>query len=241
VKNLNNMSRGLTWFAVIALVVGSIGFGLRPSAEAAPAAQTSDNPNGNRHGNNPFERIPVTGNILTGGTFNGQMDIFNFYAEGNQIFANGMLGGTLRDANGRRIGRGDNVFVSDIPVTPGSSQQAQGASVKSSNQGLAAAPVQTGTVTPVITTTVTPTRTPGVVACHILTLDLGPLHLNLLGLVVDLNAIHLTINAVPGAGNLLGNLLCAVAHLLDPFPPPLPGQLDQIIALLNRIVDLLGG
>jgi len=240
VKNLNNMSRGLTWFAVIALVVGSIGFGLRPTAEAAPSAQTSNNPND--HGNrNPLENIHVTGNIQSGGTFDGQMDVFNFYTQADQVLANGMLQGTLRDANGRRIGRVENVFVSDIPVTLGGSQQAQGAPAQGSNQGLAAAPVQTETVTPVVTTTVTPTGTPGVASCGILTLDLGPLHLNLLGLVVDLNAIHLTITAVPGPGNLLGNLLCAVAHLLDQFPPPLPGQLNQIIALLNRIVDLLGG
>jgi hypothetical protein len=51
--------------------------------------------------------------------------------------------------------------------------------------------------------------------CDILTLILGPLHLDLLGLVVDLNQVILTITAQSGAGNLLGNLLCAVAHLLD--------------------------
>ena len=45
--------------------------------------------------------------------------------------------------------------------------------------------------------------------------SLGPLDLNLLGLVVHLNTVHLNITAVPGPGNLLGNLLCAVAGLLD--------------------------
>src|ERR1051326_7207103 len=34
--------------------------------------------------------------------------------------------------------------------------------------------------------------------CPILTLTLGPLHLNLLGLVVDLNQVVLNITAVPG-------------------------------------------
>jgi hypothetical protein len=79
---------------------------------------------------------------------------------------------------------------------------------------------------------------PPPVTCNILTLDLGPLHLDLLGLVVDLNAIHLTITAVQGPGNLLGNLLCAIAHLLD--GNPLIGILGQIADLLNRIIDLLG-
>ncbi len=51
-----------------------------------------------------------------------------------------------------------------------------------------------------------------------LDLTLGPLHLDLLGLMVDLNQVRLTINAVSGPGNLLGNLLCAIAGLLDPVP-----------------------
>jgi hypothetical protein len=62
-----------------------------------------------------------------------------------------------------------------------------------------------------ITTAVTATSA----SCPILSLTLGPLHLDLLGLVVDLNQVVLNITAQPGPGNLLGNLLCAVAHLLD--------------------------
>jgi len=54
--------------------------------------------------------------------------------------------------------------------------------------------------------------------CDILDLVLGPLHLNLLGLVVDLNQVHLQITGQQGPGNLLGNLLCGVAGLLDNGP-----------------------
>src|SRR4051794_37917779 len=43
-------------------------------------------------------------------------------------------------------------------------------------------------------------------SCQILNLTLGPVDLNLLGLVVHLDTVHLTITAVPGPGNLLGNL-----------------------------------
>jgi hypothetical protein len=46
--------------------------------------------------------------------------------------------------------------------------------------------------------------------CPILELTLGPLHLDLLGLVVDLNRVHLTITATRGGG-LLGDLLCGLA------------------------------
>ena len=51
--------------------------------------------------------------------------------------------------------------------------------------------------------------------CQILDLILGPLHLNLLGLIVDLNQVHLTITADP-AGGLLGSLLCSLAHTQVP-------------------------
>jgi hypothetical protein len=51
--------------------------------------------------------------------------------------------------------------------------------------------------------------------CPILNLVLGPLHLNLLGLVVDLNQVHLTINADP-AGGVLGSLFCGLANTKIP-------------------------
>jgi hypothetical protein len=73
--------------------------------------------------------------------------------------------------------------------------------------------------------------------CQILDLTLGPLHLDLLGLVVDLNQVHLTITAQQGPGNLLGNLLCAIANLLNGSPSPT--ALQQIVNLLNQIVARL--
>jgi hypothetical protein len=72
--------------------------------------------------------------------------------------------------------------------------------------------------------------------CNILHLTLGPLDLNLLGLQIHLNQVVLDITAHGGPGNLLGNLLCAVANLLNQSPSPL----DQVVALLNQILVLLG-
>lgn len=77
-----------------------------------------------------------------------------------------------------------------------------------------------------------PVATPSGSTCQILNLTLGPLHLNLLGLVVNLNQVHLVINAVSGPGNLLGNLLCAVANLLNGGAP----DLGTLSTLLNRIL-----
>ena len=52
-------------------------------------------------------------------------------------------------------------------------------------------------------------------SCAILSLVLGPLHLDVLGLVIDLNRVVLNIVGQTGAGNLLGNLLCALTGILD--------------------------
>lgn len=71
--------------------------------------------------------------------------------------------------------------------------------------------------------------------CSVLNLDLGPLNLDLLGLVIDLAPVKLDITAVPGSGKLLGNLLCAVTHLLDKG-----GPLSALTNLLNRLLGLLG-
>jgi len=66
--------------------------------------------------------------------------------------------------------------------------------------------------------------------CTILHLVLGPLDLNLLGLMVHLDQVVLDITAQPGPGNLLGNLLCAVANLLN------GNNLNGLLGLLNNIL-----
>lgn len=73
-------------------------------------------------------------------------------------------------------------------------------------------------------------------SCQILHLDLGPLDLNLLGLMVHLDEVVLDITAQSGSGNLLGNLLCAVAHLLDNTGT----TTNALTRLLNQILGLLG-
>jgi len=89
--------------------------------------------------------------------------------------------------------------------------------------------VTNGTISVPFTDAVDPT-------CPVLSLTLGPLHLDLLGLVVDLNQVVLNITAVPGPGNLLGNLLCAVTNLLNGNPAS-----TALTQLLNQINAILAG
>jgi hypothetical protein len=70
--------------------------------------------------------------------------------------------------------------------------------------------------------------------CTILTLDLGPLDLNLLGLHIHLDEVHLVIEAHEGQG-LLGDLLCAIANALNQG-----GTLRGVTALLNQVLRALG-
>ena len=71
--------------------------------------------------------------------------------------------------------------------------------------------------------------------CQILNLVLGPLDLTLLGVVIHLNQVVLNITAVPGPGNLLGNLLCDVSNLLN-SGGALNNLLTQLTNLLNQIL-----
>jgi hypothetical protein len=101
--------------------------------------------------------------------------------------------------------------------------------------------VASGILTGIVTTasgvstsvvrTVTMPAAVGTATCDILHLDLGPLDLNVLGLQINLSQIVLDITAQAGAGNLLGNLLCAVVNLLND-----PTSLSR---LLNSILDIL--
>ena len=92
-------------------------------------------------------------------------------------------------------------------------------------------------------------------ACPILDLELGPINLDLLGLLVETSPICLQITAYDNAG-LLGDLLCSVANLLnaglsldqilagqgamDPVLGVIPGLTPiQIEGLLGGITDLL--
>jgi len=104
------------------------------------------------------------------------------------------------------------IQVVDLDVTPNGVV----ATVKIGNQLIPNVPV-----------TLAPSaQEPADPACSILDLTLGPINLNLLGLDVETSKICLSITAIPGQGNLLGNLLCSVAGLLD-------GGLD--------LGDILGG
>ena len=139
------------------------------------------------------------------GTFAGTFVPKKFSVASGVLEATGLLKGTMTDANGTRLGTVSQTVT--MPVNTGATTS--GAKASAANQQAA-------------------------LACNVLDLVLGPLNLNLLGLVVTLNQVHLNITAVPGAGKLLGNLLCAIANLLNGS-----GHLTRIASMLNRVLTLI--
>jgi hypothetical protein len=155
---------------------------------------------------NPFKNIRVTGRRGGRQVFAGLLNVNRFVVDGGKLFAVGTLRGELRRGV-RTLDVGPRRVR--VPVT-----RINGRSLA----GLSASDVSAQRV------------------CNILTLTLGPLDLNLLGLRVELNQVVLKITAI--TGSLLGDLLCAVANLLS--GGLLGNLLTQLAGLLNRILNRLG-
>ena len=141
---------------------------------------------------NPFQGVPVSGTSADGNAFKGTLDVLGFTNDNGVLKAIGSLNGTVTSAAGAATQIAGAVVA--LPVN---------------GAGTSAAASQTGFGGMAATQQAT------AASCQILNLDLGPLDLNLLGLTVHLNEVVLNIAAQPGAGNLVGNLLCAVANLLN--------------------------
>lgn len=80
--------------------------------------------------------------------------------------------------------------------------------------------------------------TANVATVPVLDLFVAPVHLNLLGALVDTSPIHLTITAHSGPGLVLGNVVADLANL---FNPPLPSTLtlDQVNSALENLLSEL--
>src|SRR5439155_1265235 len=89
-----------------------------------------------------------------------------------------------------------------------------------------------------VDTTSGPLSTATAATTPVLDVFVAPVHLDLLGAVVDTTPIHLTITANSGQGLVLGNVVTLLANL---FNPPLPDRLDldTINARLAKVVGIL--
>jgi hypothetical protein len=160
---------------------------------------------------------PLTKKVALKGTkgFKGTYTIDRFTSRNGKLVAVGKVRGTMRKGGKtRRVAKNGVIMPASVA---GAGPAALGA--KAAQQPLPDIPN----------------------ACQVLNLTLGPINLNLLGLVVRTNQIQVRIDAVPGAGNLLGNLLCAVTNLLNPTGAlgQLTGAINQLTAALNALLALV--
>ncbi len=153
------------------------------------------------------------GTAHNGSTFSGRFTPARFVQRPHRVMAVGKLTGTLTRASGRTSPVDQKIRLR-VTKADFLGKPVPNASSAQSNAAAAG-------------------------SCQILDLVLGPLDLDLLGLQVHLNRVHLNITAQTGPGNLLGNLLCAIAGLLD--GTPLSSLLSQLANVLNQILAALGG
>jgi hypothetical protein len=165
----------------------------------------------------PFETpLSKTVNLTGNKSFKGTYTIDRFTTRNGKLVAVGKVRGTLRKGGKtRRVSK-------NAVIMP--------ASVAGAGPATLPVPPARASQLPNIPT-----------ACEILNLTLGPITLDLLGLVVRTNQINVRIDAVPGGGNLLGNLLCAVTNLLNPTSAlgQLTGAINNLAAALNALLALV--
>jgi len=71
--------------------------------------------------------------------------------------------------------------------------------------------------------------------CDLLTVNLGTVFLDQLGVQLDLAPASLDLSTLPRANRPLGNLLCAVGNLLDVTPNgSRTGLLNELLPVVNR-------
>jgi hypothetical protein len=153
--------------------------------------------------------VPISG-AAKGKQFTGKYTIERFIAKGNKIYSVGKVTGKL----GSKKVTKENVR---LPATVAN----------------ASAPAKASQIPPLPLPPL-----PAGNSCAILSLDLGPINLNLLGLVVRTNQIQLRIDAVQGPGNLLGNLLCGITGILNPSGALANTPLGQLAQILNALLAL---
>ncbi|MCA1012222.1 hypothetical protein [Halobacillus halophilus] len=163
-------------------------------------------------GSKILKNLKVTGMLEDGGTFDGKVTIDELsYDEEEGLLMSGVVKGEAVTADGTV--KDVKETFENVPATL--NEEASGSTAQAASLTQAAQAAESG--------------------CDILNLDLGPIFLDLLGLQLDLSEINLDLTAVPGPGNLLGNLLCQVAGLLD-SDGLLSGVLDQVSGLLDSLL-----
>src|SRR3954471_9502001 len=166
--------------------------------------------------------VPLSGTVTKGGNafkgkqFTGTYTIERFVNSGGKLYSVGTVAGKVGNKKINKEGV-------RLPASVANNAAEGASSAHTSQLPLPLPPLPPGN------------------ACSILSLNLGPINLNVLGLVIRTNEIQLRIDAVQGPGNLLGNLLCGITGLLNPATGGTGvanTPLAQLVQILNAILAL---
>jgi hypothetical protein len=177
--------------------------------------------------------VPVTGtaqqNDVSGAApqeMAGTFTIQRFARQGSGVVAIGTLVASFEEQDG-----------SAVPETDAPETAAAGAPGPPVSAASAAAPARTivsRLALPLVESDAGGNMQAAQVACQNLRLQLGPEDLTLLGVALEVAPVQLDVSAPQVAGTRLGNELCSAGGLVG------GGQADRLVAVLNRILELLG-
>ena len=167
----------------------------------------------------PTLTLPVVStNTTAGATFSGTLTVTRFVARGPDVFAEGIVSGTVKDAGGTPLGppqvRGVIVPVSGN-WSVGKKAMAPGGIVPAS----ASVDLRDRIILAQATT------------CDILHLSFGPIDLDLLGVMFNLSAVSVDISG--DQAGALGALVCAILGVV--------GSVANLVNLLNNLLGTLTG
>src|SRR4051812_9605173 len=169
--------------------------------------------------------VPMSGTVTKGGSafkgkqFTGTYTIERFVNSGGKLYSVGTLNGK---AGSKKINK------SNVRLPAAAANNAAAGSSSAHASQLPPLPLPLPPL-------------PAGNSCSILSLNLGPINLNVLGLVIRTNEIQLRIDAVQGPGNLLGNLLCGITGILNPATGGTGvanTPLGQLVQILNALLAL---
>lgn len=224
---------------IMAIVFGAT-ISLGACADKQPTAPVAEAPDFKKNRDKAAERtalltnVPVDGLLFDGataaGSFAGSFTAKRFDIDPvtRELSLTGVLNGAATLVDGSVVPVVNQAFTTAVVMGKGGTASAGIASPASAGS------CQSGSAS--ATTSQVIFQQVQLGSCDVLFLDLGPLHLDLLGLTVDLSRVILDVNAVTGPGNLLGNLLCALLGLLD-----ITALLTTITQLLETINNILAG